>query len=34
MHTPLKAFLRAMAWNEKQTIEYVPGAHFDGGTKP
>lgn len=33
LHPSLKAFFAAMAWKEPQSIAWISGAHFDGGTK-
>jgi hypothetical protein len=33
LHPALKAYFMAMAWNEQQAVEWIPGRHFDDGTK-
>lgn len=33
LHPSLQAFFAAMAWKEPQSIAWISGAHFDGGTK-
>jgi len=33
LHPSLKAFFTAMAWKEQQSIAWISGTHFDGGTK-
>ncbi len=33
LHPTLTAFFAAMAWNEQQSIAWISGAHFDGGTR-
>ena len=33
LHPSLQAFFAAMAWKEQQSIAWISGAHFDGGTK-
>ena len=33
LHPSLQAFFTAMAWKEQQSIAWISGAHFDGGTK-
>lgn len=33
LHPSLQAFFAAKAWNEQQSIAWISGAHFDGGTR-
>jgi hypothetical protein len=33
LHPSLKAFFTARAWKEQQSIAWISGAYFDGGTK-